>query len=115
MNNDEIYNAIVDLKIQIGTYRAETTAQNTVTNAQLISINKHLNTLNGRVGKVEKDIIPLNNHLENTSDYDEKIRAIEDNLLSVKSVKKWLVGLVVIMSTIMSIIFILLKIFQNAG
>lgn len=39
-----------------------------------------------------------------------RIRAIEDNLLSVKSVKKWIVGTISVVGVLMSIIFILFKI-----
>ena len=42
MTDNEILTAINDLKIQVGTYRAEVTAQNTVTNAKLISIEEKI-------------------------------------------------------------------------
>jgi hypothetical protein len=70
---------------------------------------------NGRVTKLEDEIIPVKNHINNTKDYDVKIRKLEDNTLSNASIKRWLVGSVVLMGTIMSIIFIVFKMFGNVG
>jgi hypothetical protein len=90
MTQDEIGAALTDLKIQISTYRAEVTAQNTVTNAKLISIDSHLLKQNGRIGKLEDRVIPLENHCENVKDIPIKIRILEDMSLSNTSVKKFM-------------------------
>ena len=90
MTNEEIYTALTDLKIQVSAYRAEVTAQNTVTNAKLLSIDEKLCKQNGRVDKLENRIIPLENHLKNTEDLPTKIRQLEDTNLSNKAVKKFM-------------------------
>lgn len=90
MTDNEILTAVNDLKIQVSTYRAEVTAQNTVTNAKLISIDEKLCKQNGRVGKLEDRIVPLENHLVNTEQLPEKIRRLEDEALSNRSVKKFM-------------------------
>mgnify|MGYP000879971966 FL=1 len=90
MTNEEIGAAITDLKISLGAYRAEVTAQNTVTNAKLISIEEKLCKQNGRVGKLEDRVVPLENHLVNTAELPEKIRRLEDEALSNRSVKKFM-------------------------
>ena len=90
MTNEEIGAAITDLKISLGAYRAEVTAQNTVTNAKLISIEEKICKQNGRVGKLEDRVVPLENHLVNTAELPEKIRRLEDENLSNRSVKKFM-------------------------
>jgi len=90
MTNEEIGAAITDLKISLGAYRAEVTAQNTVTNAKLLSIEEKICKQNGRVGKLEDRVVPLENHLVNTAELPEKIRRLEDENLSNRSVKKFM-------------------------
>ena len=90
MTNEEIGAAITDLKISLGAYRAEVTAQNTVTNAKLISIEEKLCKQNGRVGKLEERMTPLENHVKNTEELPNKIRQLEDTNLSNKAVKKFM-------------------------
>ena len=90
MTNEEIGAAITDLKISLGAYRAEVTAQNTVTNAKLLSIEEKICKQNGRVGKLEDRITPLENHVENTKELPNKIRQLEDTNLSNKAVKKFM-------------------------
>jgi len=90
MTNEEIGAAITDLKISLGAYRAEVTAQNTVTNAKLLSIEEKICKQNGRVGKLEDRVVPLENHLVNTAELPEKIRQLEDEALSNRSVKKFM-------------------------
>ena len=90
MTNEEIGAAITDLKISLGAYRAEVTAQNTVTNTKLISIEEKICKQNGRVGKLEDRVVPLENHLVNTAELPEKIRRLEDENLSNRSVKKFM-------------------------
>lgn len=90
MTDNEILTAINDLKIQVSTYRAEVTAQNTITNAKLISIDEKLCKQNGRVGKLEERMTPLENHVVNTEKLPDKIRRLEDEALSNRSVKKFM-------------------------
>ena len=90
MTDNELITALTDLKIQVSAYRAEVTAQNTVTNAKLLSIDEKLCKQNGRVGKLEDRITPLENHLVNTAELPEKIRRLEDENLSNRSVKKFM-------------------------
>ncbi len=90
MTNEEIGAAITDLKISLGAYRAEVTAQNTVTNAKLLSIEEKLCKQNGRVGKLEERMTPLENHVANTEKLPDKIRQLEDEALSNRSVKKFM-------------------------
>ena len=90
MTNEEIGAAITDLKISLGAYRAEVTAQNTVTNAKLLSIEEKICKQNGRVDKLEDRVVPLENHLVNTAELPEKIRRLEDENLSNRSVKKFM-------------------------
>ena len=90
MTNEEIGAAITDLKISLGAYRAEVTAQNTVTNAKLLSIDEKLCKQIERVGKLEDRMTPLENHVENTKELPTKIRQLEDSNLSNKAVKKFM-------------------------
>jgi len=90
VTNEEIGAAITDLKISLGAYRAEVTAQNTVTNAKLLSIEEKICKQNGRVDKLEDRVVPLENHLVNTAELPEKIRRLEDENLSNRSVKKFM-------------------------
>ena len=90
MTENEILQALTDLKIQVSAYRAENTAQNTVTNAALQGINQRLDKINGSVASHENRIIPLENHLKNTEDLPTKIRQLEDSNLSNKAVKKFM-------------------------
>lgn len=90
MTNEDIGQAITDLKIQVSTYRAEVTAQNTVTNAKLISIEEKICKQNGRVGKLEERMTPLENHVVNTEKLPDKIRQLEDEALSNRSIKKFM-------------------------
>jgi len=90
VTNEEIYTALTDLKIQVSAYRAEVTAQNTVTNAKLLSIDEKLCKQNNRVGKLEERMTPLENHVKNTEELPNKIRQLEDTNLSNKAVKKFM-------------------------
>lgn len=90
MTDNEILTALTDLKISLGAYRAEVTAQNTVTNAKLLSIEEKICKQNGRVGKLEDRMTPLENHLVNTAELPDKIRQLEDEALSNRSVKKFM-------------------------
>jgi len=110
MTNEEIGAAITDLKISLGAYRAEVTAQNTVTNAKLLSIEEKICKQNGRVDKLEDRVVPLENHLVNTAELPEKIRRLEDENLSNRSVKKFMAYMFASGMTLGAAIISLLKI-----
>ena len=109
MTNEEIGAAITDLKISLGAYRAEVTAQNTVTNAKLISIEEKICKQNGRVGKLEDRMTPLENHVKNTEELPNKIRQLEDTNLSNKAVKKFMAYMFASGMTLAAAIISLLK------
>jgi len=90
VTNEEIYTALTDLKIQVSAYRAEVTAQNTVTNAKLLSIDEKLCKQNNRISKLEDRMTPVENHVKNTEELPNKIRQLEDTNLSNKAVKKFM-------------------------
>lgn len=115
MTDNELITALTDLKIQVSAYRAEATAQNTVTNAKLISIESHLAKQNGRVGKLEERVTPLENHCKNTEELPTKIRKLEDSQLTQDSIKRWVVGAIGITATVVSIIFTVLNYFMKSG
>jgi len=62
---------------------------------------------NGRVTVLEDK----ENNRMSTCPNVSKIRVLEDNALQTKSVKKWIVGTVSIFGILMSIVFILYKLF----
>ena len=109
MTNEEIGAAITDLKISLGAYRAEVTAQNTVTNAKLISIEEKICKQNGRVGKLEDRMTPLENHVKNTKELPNKIRQLEDSNLSNKSIRKFMMYMFASGMTLGAAIISLLK------
>ena len=109
MTNEEIGAALTDLKIQVSAYRAEVTAQNTVTNAKLISIEEKICKQNGRVGKLEDRMTPLENHVKNTEELPNKIRQLEDTNLSNKAVKKFMAYMFASGMTLAAAIISLLK------
>ena len=97
------------MKIQVSAYRAEVTAQNTVTNAKLLSIEEKICKQNGRVDKLEDRVVPLENHLVNTAELPEKIRRLEDENLSNRSVKKFMAYMFASGMTLAAAIISLLK------
>jgi len=109
MTDNEILTAINDLKIQVSTYRAEVTAQNTVTNAKLLSIDEKLCKQNNRVGKLEERMTPLENHVKNTEALPNKIRQLEDSNLSNKSIRKFMMYMFASGMTLGAAIISLLK------
>ena len=90
MTNEDITKELTDLKITIQGYSARVDAQNTITNNRLQTIDDKLCKQNGRVGKLEDRVVPLENHLVNTAELPEKIRQLEDEALSNRSVKKFM-------------------------
>ena len=90
MTNEDITKELTDLKITIQGYSARVDAQNTITNNRLQTIDEKLCKQNGRVDKLEDRVVPLENHLVNTAELPEKIRRLEDENLSNRSVKKFM-------------------------
>lgn len=122
MTENEILTAITDLKIQVSAYRAETTAQNCITNAALAGINTRLDKINGKVGEHEKIINDRGLVVQEFKDFKkdfecvpEKIRHLEDNQLSQSSIRKWVVTSIGITATVVSIIFTVLNYFMKAA
>jgi len=109
MTDNELITALTDLKIQVSAYRAEVTAQNTVTNAKLLSIEEKICKQNGRVGKLEDRMTPLENHVKNTKELPNKIRQLEDTNLSNKAVKKFMAYMFASGMTLAAAIISLLK------
>ena len=122
MTDNEILTAINELKIQVSAYRAENTAQNTITNAALSGVNARLDKINGKVGEHEKTINDRGLVVQQFMDFKEsykevpdKIRHLEDNQLSQKSIRKWVVTSIGLTATIVSIIFTVLNYFMKSG
>jgi hypothetical protein len=122
MTDNELITALTDLKINIGAYRAEMSAQNLVTNTRLLNIDNHLATLNGRTGALEKSsnermlaVAAFNHHLEDAKEerLPEKVRALEDSQLSTASIKKWVAASIAITGTVVSIIFTIINYFAK--
>lgn len=90
MTNEDITKELTDLKITIQGYSARVDAQNTITNNRLQTIDEKLCKQNGRVSKLEDRITPLENHVKNTEELPNKIRQLEDEALSNRSVKKFM-------------------------
>lgn len=122
MTDNELLTALTDLKIQVSAYRAENTAQNTITNAALVGVNARLDKINGKVGDHEKTINDRSLVVQEFKDFKkdfecvpEKIRHLEDNQLSQTSIRKWVVTSIGLTATIVSIIFTVLNYFMKSG
>ena len=122
MTDNEILTALTDLKINISAYRAETTAQNCITNAALAGVNTRLDKINGSVAAHEKIIneraIVVKDFEDFKKDFEcvpDKIRHLEDNQLSQSSIRKWVVTSIGLTATIVSIIFTVLNYFMKSG
>ena len=122
MTDNELITALNDLKINISAYRAETTAQNCITNAALAGVNQRLDKINGKVGEHEKIINDrglvvqeFKDFKESYKDVPQQIRKLEDDALSSKSIKKWLAASVGITATVVSIIFTVLNYIMKSG
>lgn len=109
MTNEDITKELTDLKITIQGYSARVDAQNTITNNRLQTIDEKLCKQNGRVGKLEDRITPLENHVENTKELPIKIRQLEDSNLSNKSIRKFMMYMFASGMTLGAAIISLLK------
>lgn len=109
MTNEDITKELTDLKITIQGYSARVDAQNTITNNRLQTIDEKLCKQNGRVGKLEDRITPLENHVENTKELPNKIRQLEDSNLSNKSIRKFMMYMFASGMTLGAAIISLLK------
>jgi len=93
-------------------YQALNESQYTVMDVKLDGINKRLDTLNGKTQKtVERvEVLEKAEALHTvTCPNLTRIRTIEDNQLSVKSVKTWVISSVGIASLVVGIIFVIFK------
>lgn len=107
MEFKELFTELNEIKIKISTYNAEVNAQNTITNAKLISIDNSLIKLNSKIADHERRIQPIENHT--TCPHADKIRILEDSKLEAKTIKRWLISTVAITGTVMGILAILFK------
>lgn len=88
---------------------ARTEAKFEIIEIKLNHILEQTTKTNGRVGVLEKDNQDFKHHVSSTNNYDNKIRALEDNQLSQRSIKKWIAASIAITGTVMGIIFIVFK------
>jgi len=109
MTNEDITKELTDLKITIQGYSARVDAQNIITNNRLQTIDEKLCKQNGRVGKLEERMTPLENHVKNTEALPNKIRQLEDSNLSNKSIRKFMMYMFASGMTLGAAIISLLK------
>lgn len=122
MTNEDITKELTDLKITIQGYSARVDAQSTITNNRLQNIDEKLCKQNGRVGKLEDESIKRNGVVqefhsfkESYKDVPQQIRKLEDESLSSKSIKKWIIATITLTATITGIIFTVLNYFMKSG
>lgn len=122
MTNEDIAKELTDLKILVQGYSARVDAQNTITNNRLQTIDEKLCKQNGRVGKLEDESIKRNEVVqefhafkESYKDVPQQIRKLEDESLSSKSIKKWIIATITLTATITGIIFTVLNYFMKSG
>jgi hypothetical protein len=104
---NEIKTLIVDA---IMLSNAKTEGQFKVIDTKLDAITQRLDKINGTVANHEKrindhDIIITDyvNHLKDTEIIQGKIRIMEDTQLTSKSIKKWVIGSIAIISVLLGI------------
>lgn len=124
MNTEDISKQLTELQISIGAYRAETSAQSTITNARLESIDNHLKDLNGKVASHEKRLNDADTShavdVANEANYDtnrakncpqlQRIENLEKDKVVKLGVKQFLIGTVGIVSIMLGIAFTSVKI-----
>ena len=103
-----------------------TNTQYEVINTKLDGIVSHLKRINGSVEKHEKQIQDAlieraryrQEQVDRVKDLDEiipKVRKLEDQQLSSRSIKKWIATSVILTGTVLGLIYTLYQILQNAG
>ena len=95
---------------------AKTEGQFMVIDTKLDGITQRLDKINGTVANHEKrindhDIIITDyvNHLKDTEIIQGKIRIMEDTQLTSKSIKKWVIGTILIVVTLLGIVTTVLE------
>lgn len=97
-------------------YQALNESQNYIVVEKLNGINCRLDVLNGKTQKTIDRVIDLEKSEvlhPLTCPNLNRIRTLEDNQLSTKAIKKWIVGSIAITGGIMSILFIIFKIVEG--
>ena len=111
-----------DLKIMM----VEVNAQYKIIDTKLDGINAHLAHINGSVQKHEEQIMEAlterakNRQVQrdNFKDLDElvpKVRRLEDQQLTSRSIKKWIATSVALTGTLIGLIYTVYQLLQNAG
>jgi hypothetical protein len=97
MTPEQLGNELTNLKISLSAYRAEVSAQNCITNAALSGINTRLDKVNGNIGELQSEsnkrmvvVQEFREHVESQKDFPQKIRKLEDESLTNRSVKKYM-------------------------
>jgi hypothetical protein len=97
----------------IAGYHAKVDAQGEITNERLKNIDNHLNKLNSEVASHEVKINEIDRkealHVVNCPQ-TASIRKLEDNQLTTKAVRRWVVASIGITATVVTIIFTIFKI-----
>ena len=94
-------------------YHAKVDAQNTITNDALIRIDKKFEKLNGSVaehGKIISDNLPHNVAL---CPQAKTIESLKENMISSRAIKTTIITSIGITGTLVTIIFLLFKLFTN--
>ena len=108
------------------TLKTTVEGQYKVIDTKLNTINDHLERINGSVGKHEKKINDAlleraaNREIqkEDIKDMDvlkPKVRSLEDQQLTTRSIKKWIVTSVALTGSVLGLFYILYQLIQHAG
>ena len=89
---------------------AQQDAKYTIIDSKLNDIKLQTSDIVKRVSELEVKEV---NHVVNCS-IAPKVRVLEDNQLSIKSVKRWVIGTVGVTGTVMSIIWIVIKLISGS-
>lgn len=80
----------------------------------LSEIKQQVTRTNGRVTELEKKSETHYVSCPHAPEINKKVRAIEDNMLSTRAVKAWILGSVAVTGTIIGIVFIIVKLYLGA-
>lgn len=83
------------------------------TNTSLISIEKHLEKLNGKVAEHERIINQNLPHNVSHCSQVETIRELQDNMITIKALKTYLAGTIAIISGVISAIYIIFDLIKS--